>query len=53
MHMILKGLIRIWKDFIITKNDTFMPELWSFVEMISRCGFFESGNVALVIAFIA
>ena len=30
-----------------------MAELWSFVELVSRCGLFERGNVALVFIFTA
>ena len=39
--------------FLVTKNATFMAELWSFVELVSRCGFFESSNVTLVFIFTA
>ena len=34
--------------FLVTKNNTFMAELWSSVESASRCGSFERGNVTLV-----
>ena len=40
-------------DFVIKKNDAFMAELLSFGGSESRCGFSESGNVALVIVFRA
>ena len=39
--------------FLVTKNGTLMAELWSFVELVSRCGFFESSNVTLVFLFTA
>ena len=42
-----------WKDYIITKNDTFVAELLIFGGLVSRCEFFESGNVALVCVFAA
>ena len=39
--------------FLVTKNGTLMAELQSFVELVSRCGLFERGNVALVFIFTA
>ena len=39
--------------FLVTKNGTLMAELLSFVELLSRCEFFESSNVTLVFLFTA
>ena len=52
-HIVLKRIEKNWKDSLITKNDTFMAELWSFVELVSCCEFFESSNVTLVFIFTA
>ena len=35
------------------KKDTFMAELLSFEDLVSRCGFFVSGNVALILLLTA
>ena len=35
------------------KKDTFTAELLSFEDLMSRCGFFESGNVAFELVLTA
>ena len=35
------------------KKDTFTAELLSFEDLVSRCGFFESGNVAFELVLTA
>ena len=51
--MVLKRIEKNLKEFIITKNGIFMAELLGFRGLVSRCGFPESGNVALVFVLTA
>ena len=53
LRIVLKSIEKNWKDFVIMKKDTFTAELLSFEDLMSRCGFFESGNVAFELVLTA